>query len=214
MSHDELPPTVGNVVGENLKALRQRKRLTQDKAADLLVRNGLNWKRTHISDLESGRRETVDAGTLVVLAVALDVSLAELFAGEGDVLLTPRAEFDTARVTATREALRAAMNGKIETVLIGGLVSGVAALHHEEWWDGRQVPIAADRALAERLGVPVEEVVEAAGLLWERSLTEERDRLVAELGEISPGERQARQGHIMRRLNAAVTKVVRSGVED
>lgn len=209
MSHEEAPPTVGNVVGENLKALRQRKRLTQDKAAELLVSTGLNWRRTHVSDVESGRRETIDAGTLVILAAAFDVPLGDFFAGEGDVLLTPRAEVATAYATATREQLRSALAGKIVGVFVGGALSVSAALHYQER-EGRQVPVAADQALADRLGVSLDEVVKAAELLWDRSLTEERDRLVAELGEIAPGERQAKQGHIMRRLNAAVTKVVRA----
>jgi len=204
---EEAPPTVGNVVGGNLKALRKQRRLTQDKAAALLVRSGLNWRRTHVSDIESGRRETVDLGALIALAAAWDVSLPDLFAGDGSVLLTPRADYAECRVTASRAELRAWCGGGRPLVAVGGDRSVPEAMAYHRW-RGRSIPIEADRALADKLGVRVEEVVETAELLWDRSLTEERDRLVGELGEIPLGERQARQGHIMRRLNAAVTKAL------
>lgn len=201
----EAPPTVGRVVGENLRLIRQKHRLTQDQAAAELVRTGLNWKRTQVSDLESGRRETVDLGALVVLAQAFEAPLRDFFAGDGDVLLTPKADHPEFGATATREELRAWFSAEDSSITVTGRQSIAAAM--ERWrWEGREIAAEADVALAKRLGVDPWKVIRAAEHVWSRSLTEERDRRVAELGDLPVGERQAKQGHITRQLTAILIK--------
>lgn len=202
---EEAAPTVGMVVGESLKAMRQRQRLTQADVAAVLVRAGLAWKRTHISDLESDRRETLDLGTLVVLAQALDVPLRDFFAGEGNVLLTPRAEYPESGAMATREQLRDWLSGEEAGLTVMGDRNVRAFMDHFTW-QGRDIPIEADAAFAGRMGVTVEEVVKAAERIWRGSLTEERDRRVAALGDLPIQERQAKQGHITRQLTAILAK--------
>lgn len=205
----EAPPTVGKVVGENLKALRQERRMTQGALAAELMRAGLTWKRTQISDLESERRETVDVGSLVVLAQALGVRLHDFFAGEGNVMITPRSEFPESWAQATRAELRAWLSGEDATFTVMGAESVVAGLDHFRW-QGRDIPVEADLAFAERYGVDVRDVVKAAEQIWTGSLTEERDRRVAALGELPVGERQAKQGHITRQLTTALAKWMRA----
>ncbi|MFF3872916.1 helix-turn-helix domain-containing protein [Streptomyces sp. NPDC001978] len=202
---EEATPTVGKVVGENLKTMRQQQRLTQADAAAVLVRTGLAWRRTHLSDLESGRRETVDLGTLVVLGQALDVRLQDFFAGDGDVLLTPRAEYPDSGAMATRAQLRDWLSGGEAGLTVMGSQNVRAALEHFSW-QGREIPIEADLAFAERMGVTVQEVVKAAERIWRGSLTEERDRRVAALGDLPIQERQAKQGHITRQLTSILAK--------
>ena len=68
----------------------------------------------------------------------------------------------------------------------------------------RPIPVEADRTLAKRLGRDPRDIVEAAEGLWGRSLTEERDRRVSELGDLPIRDRQERQGHITRELSAAL----------
>ncbi|MFE2020130.1 helix-turn-helix domain-containing protein [Streptomyces sp. NPDC059499] len=201
----EAPHPVGKVVGENLKALRQSKRITQGALASELVRTGLNWKRTQISDLESERRETLDLGALVVLGQALGVQLRDFFAGDGDVMLTPRSEYPKSWAKASRADLRGWLSGEDATLTVMGSDNVRAALDH---WDrqGRSIPIEADAAFAERYGVDVRDVVQAAEQMWDGSLTEERDRRVATLGDLPVAERQAKQGHITRQLTAALLK--------
>lgn len=202
MEEPTVPPTVGKVVGQNLQRVRKARRLTQERAAVLLVRAGLNWKRTHVSDLESGRRETLDAGTLVVLAAAWDLAVSDLFAGEGEVLLTPRADYAESWATAPRKELRRWFKGELPDdrqpdagLLVGGARSVTLGLHED-----------AEEALADRLGVDVRKVTEAAEELWGSSLTEERDRRVTALGDLPMAERQAKQGHITRNLTAVLTR--------
>jgi transcriptional regulator with XRE-family HTH domain len=202
---EEEAPTIGKVVGENLKAMRQKRRLTQADAAAELVRTGLSWKRTHVSDLESGRRETVDLGTLVVLSEALGARIQDFFTGDGDVLLTPRAEYPESGAMATRAQLRSWLSGESASLTVMGSQNVRAALDHFRW-QGRDIPIEADLAFAERMGVPVQQVVKAAERIWRGSLTEERDRRVAALGDLPIQERQAKQGHITRQLTSILAK--------
>ncbi len=204
------PRAVGEVVGENVRRLRSDRRWTQDAAAREFAGAGLRWKRTHIAALESGRRETVDVVTLVLLAAALDVPVTELFHGEGDVLLTPRGDADDYGVTATRAQLREWFSGAESNIMIRGAQVAIAAVEHSQH-KSRPIPVEADRALAKRLGRDVPDVVKAAEGLWGRSLTEERDRRVAELGDLPIGERQARQGHITRELSAALRQWIEQG---
>ncbi|WP_327430942.1 helix-turn-helix domain-containing protein [Streptomyces sp. NBC_01236] len=202
---EERPATVGMVVGENLRTARQVKRWTQDKLAAEVALSGLNWKRTHVADFENGRRETIDVGTLVVLAAACEMRLPDFFQGQGSVLLTPKSEYEKFRATVTREELRAWLSAGTAAVEVGGEEPVKAALdrfRHE----GREIPIDADAALAERLGVSTRTVVDAALQVWDRSLTEERDRRVAALGDLPLSERQAKQGHITRQLTAILMK--------
>lgn len=202
--------SVGEVVGENLRRLRLARRWTQDTAAREFAAAGLHWNRTHLAALESGRRETVDAGTLVLLAAALDASVLDLCQGEGDVLLTPRADAEDYGVTSTRAQLRQWFSGEESNIMIRGTQAGIDAVKRSEH-QARSIPVEADRVLAERLGRSVKDVIEAAEGLWGRSLTEERDRRVAELGELSIGERQARQGHITRELSAVLRDWIEGG---
>lgn len=208
MSHesdDERPATVGTVVGENLRKVRMANRWTQDKLASAVALSGLNWKRTHVADFENGRRETIDVGTLVVLASACEISAPDLFAGEGAVLLTPRSEYERYSATVTREELRTWLSAGTAALEVGGTDAVKAALDRFRY-EGREIPIEADAALAERLGVSTRAVVDAALQVWDRSLTEERDRRVAALGDLPLNERQAKQGHITRQLTAILTK--------
>ncbi|MGW4021064.1 helix-turn-helix domain-containing protein [Streptomyces sp. NPDC005009] len=194
---EQPPPTVGAVVGANLRGLRKSKRWTQDVAAAQLSSRGLTWKRAHIADLESGRRETLDLGALIVLGEVLDAPLPELFAGDGDVLLTPRSDFPQHAITVTRDQLRAWLVGEKTWVRVDGSEDVRTALHG--------TPAQADAALAKRLNLPVQDVITAARSRWGHSLTQERDERVRQLGDLPIEERQARQGHITRELSAELS---------
>ncbi|MFD6974315.1 helix-turn-helix domain-containing protein [Streptomyces sp. NPDC059949] len=199
---------MGKVVGENLKAIRQSRRLTQGDLAERLFRTGLKWKRTHISDLESGRREAVDLGALVVLSQALELQLRDLFGGEGNVMITPRSDFPASWAQTTRAELRAWLSAEDSSLIVMGS-ENVRAAFKELERRGRSIPVAADQDFAERHGIDLLDVVKAAEQIWDGSLTEERDRRVNALGDLPVGERQAKQGHITRQLTATLVKWMR-----
>ncbi len=191
---------IGHVVGENLLRIRQERRLTQHEAARQCQAVGLNWTRVRVAAIERGDRETVDVGTLLLLAEAFQVAPAEFFAGAGDVLLSSGAVQSRAGLCQTlSSADRPPLAAEDRVIRLKILKSDSEEARDQ---DARMVnaTIEADIALAGRLGVPSGQVVDAALAIWGRSLTEERDARVSALGDLETGERQAHRGHITREL--------------
>lgn len=195
---DSIPPDsqlLGEVVGKNFSELRKQRRLTQDEASNRLRSVGLMWGRSQIAALEAGNREDVPSTVLVLLAEALDAKLGDLAAGEGYVRLT-------SEVTVRREWLRArwGSDGPSRDSAGGVILGGRAVRALMESLPGEKVPFGADADLARRRGVPVDEVSAAAERLWGRTLHQERDRRVAEFGDLASDERRIRRGHVTREL--------------
>jgi len=144
-------------------------------------------------------RSTVSVADVLLLALAFRVSITEFFEGDGDVLLAEHL------APLPREWVIAIMQGNYPQPEI----TQREAVEQE----GRDVEqmfatidafkrgpnaIEADQALARRLKVAVEDVVQVARALWGHTLTDERDARVVELGAVETAERQARRGHITR----------------
>lgn len=174
---------------------------------------GLNWKRTHVADLENGRRETLDVGSLALLAFVFGEPVSRLLDGGGEVLLTPKSDWPTHGCKTTVENLRAALSGANDWMIWPVGEETTPAILKRLAHDLRNAPIAIERDLAKELGVDPSFVRDAADGLWGVTFAEERDRRVKELGDLPIGERQARQGHITRELKAALTKWVLEGEE-
>ncbi len=68
-----------NIVGNNLRAIRTKKHLTQQDVAVRLQLMGLEFDRITVSRIENGLRFVPDY-EVKLLADALDVSFNELFA--------------------------------------------------------------------------------------------------------------------------------------
>ncbi len=171
--------------------------LTQDELSLLLKQHGLGWQRSHIAAIEAGNRESIELDTAVALARALDVPVAELVAGDGPVQLTLDTEF-------TRAGFREVLSQPATAWTEAAAISGRSALRFIEAVGERsaakQVSFQADAELAARLGVKPEDVYHAAERLWGHNLHQERDRRIAEMGEMSAAQRRARRGHITRQL--------------
>lgn len=172
---------VGAAVGENLKRLRLAARESQAECARRLAENGLDWKRDQVASLESGRRDSVTVSELLLIAWAYGVPLADLFEGTDDIQLSPDA-------TATKEAVRAMLNGRTRTP------GPVVAVDFSE----AQEDYSADDSIATRLGVDLDVVIGAAQDLWGHSATKERD---ARLSSTPPSDPKA-----LRTLRAGMTK--------
>jgi transcriptional regulator with XRE-family HTH domain len=199
------PQALGTVVGENLRRLREQSRLTQHETARLLQRYGLRWSRSKIAAIESGERPNIGLVDVLILAMAFNIGLADLFEGNGDVILA-------GQIALPRHLIRELLLGK-------------HVREQPETWDpdarrenlirleqtlaafdttSHAGAVEADQALASRLHVPVRVITGIALSLWDRTLTDERDTRVADLGDLDPGERQAHRGHITRELSQQI----------
>jgi transcriptional regulator with XRE-family HTH domain len=74
-------PALGDVIANNVRAERARRRLTQADLADQM-----GWPRSSIHDVEAGRRK-IGPDDLVALCRVFSVSFADLARGadEGDL---------------------------------------------------------------------------------------------------------------------------------
>jgi hypothetical protein len=76
---------------------------------------------------------------------------------------------------------------------------------------GERISFKADAELAQRLGLRPEDVYGAAERLWGHNLHQERERRLAELGDLSASERRVRRGHITRALVAELAPYLPNG---
>lgn len=187
--------SVGTVVGENLRRIRETQKLTQHEAARRCQAVGLNWSRSRLADVERGFRETIDVGTLLLLATAFDVPVSELFAGDGLVQLATKG-------TQTRSGTRRLLSSR-------DTWRELPPKDQPESARVADTAIEADAALADRLGVSTTRVLDMATRIFRGlSLTQERDRRIAALGNLDTGERAAHRGHITRELGRLLEEVI------
>ncbi len=186
---------MGAVVGDNLRRLREQSRLTQYEAAHLVKQYGLRWSRSKIAAIEAGERSTVSLADVLLLALAFRVSITEFFEGDGDVMLAEHLG------PVPRDWAIAIMQGNHPPPEITRQ-QATEREHHDvehlfatiDAFARGPDAIEADHALARRLGVPVDDVVRVARSMWGRTLTDERDARVVELGAMRTAERQAHRG--------------------
>lgn len=193
--------TAASVIARNLVRIRKGLGLTQAELAERLAAEGLRWTRDQVAAFENPKRaRDLTVCELVLLARAFRIwgvrehPVGELLAGGNAEL----AWFGDAVVT-----LKAA-----RLALVGG-EPGDAALSPAAGLDvfksiGRrqleEEPCGADRALALRLGVGLDDVTNIARAMWGRTLTQQRDVELGELGDLDVARRAAHRGHITRRL--------------
>ncbi|MDP9459342.1 MAG: helix-turn-helix domain-containing protein [Actinomycetota bacterium] len=209
----------GVALGQRLRQVREE---LGETGADLAKRChwvGLGWDRPTVTRVEQGKRQ-VTAAELLLLPMIYDRSLADLLPPE-TVALTSGERATTATAEALREALTSpphAMSGGWQ-VGPGVLADFEAAREHilasfrrlkapmpsaEDWHivrASRHVNDQVTTKAARALGATAWEVATAAQELWGRGLEAERDARAEELGPAANTRaRQARRGHITRRL--------------
>lgn len=202
MDEAERLASVDEVVGRNLRRLREEKGLTQDQVASFLRFWGMRWTRGMVANTERGRR-TLDLGEIAAWCSALDCSVFDLLAGNEEVVVgkdLPRVRGP--RLIPSTPRLRNLLQGRPWST----------PLDPEDQL--KETPERAARGdteiwAARRLGIDPLSVSKLAFQLWGHSLTAERDR--RERGDddapVSPtaaslAARRARRGHISRALIA------------
>jgi transcriptional regulator with XRE-family HTH domain len=163
--------TIGQLVGENLRALRIERGLTQSEAVIAIRQAGLAWDRHNIAALETGRRAELEIGELILLSAAFSVPIGRWFAD-------PRVgiEVRIGRLAPCIPAshLHEAFRDVVVEVPRNPLLD-TEQLQKSVTQETRPLT-DAERGLAARIGLPPEEVRSLAIELWGRPLEQERDR--------------------------------------
>lgn len=161
-------PTFGEVVAENVRRLRVEAGISQTTLATMLSAMGPEWSKSNVAALERGVRQRLTEQELLQLGATLNVSVSELYAGDG-VIAYGAGEID-------RHVVREAFSSPdVPDLPITG--------------PDLRAPFAVQSDLlafevADRLGVDLATVQQAAEHLFGRSVTQEqRQRLRRDPGD-------------------------------
>ncbi len=195
-------------LGHRLRQVREERHLTAAEVASRSRLTGLKFDASTVVRIELGQRQ-VSAAELLLLAAMYGKGVA-------DLLPTEPVQFnDTVGVTPKqlRDALTKAPRGWEHPQVLTAVREGMdklaaaearwAAKYPGAWIGALAVAGGVDQPVkdaARKLGVSTDEVLLAAGELWEHGLTQERDERVAALGPTTARGRQARRGHVTRAL--------------
>jgi transcriptional regulator with XRE-family HTH domain len=210
--------TIREVVGENVRRIRDEAGARQDDVAAAARGVGLSWTRSKIAALERGEK-ALDLAEAVLLAEAMGevsgrpVGVADLLAGDGAVRLSRE-------VALHRKALRRFLNGDPVKVLVRDIPGGPermqkalakvpAMLKRMELLAGPDASLEtmrhaetvageAEERVGRTLGVSKMDVAYLAVGLWGRTLGEERDRRVGD--DVPLASRSAKRGRVTRQL--------------
>lgn len=203
----------------NARILRTEAGLKADQVARAVTARGLHWAPSRVSELEMGRIAPT-LSTLLILSAAFGdlrgrpVSLADWFAGDGEVVLT-----DTVR--APLADARAALTGRPVTLpepsisttemlmkdylaqrIDGTAISAARLKKLSKIWD--QYGEAEDRA-ARALGVDQGTLCEVMLGLWGMTLSLKRDQIAG------PEANAQKRGRIARELREQLREAISSG---
>ena len=208
------------LLAQQIRGIRERRRLSQEQLAGLAEDHGLNWKQDTVALIELGRRK-LNLEEFLLLPSILDADDNELFPEDCQVVLTPTISVGSVAVSIKnyqvhdshllrvgKQVHKGSAKHKREVMDLEG--RGTAAFEHH----GKALRNAEVNA-ARKFGVTPRVIVAAAQRLWKRSLPEERDARLTPAGEGTMpivGERrtlQALRGHITRQLLNELRKEIK-----
>jgi hypothetical protein len=221
----ETAKTLARYLGGRLRACRETRRLRQDEVATCARRWGLDWTQATVATIEAGSRQLSAEELLLLPWIAAHqdpesiargtdapIELTQILSGGPDhlVVLTPT-------VTAHVGVIRAVFGGQArDSDRVDGFSLGGGRLRVSEavqaWWPRMPHVLVlaahadqradAERKAARRLRTNPLAVAVLARKRWGRSLTEERERRVADRTAAGAGSEalRARRGHVTREL--------------
>jgi transcriptional regulator with XRE-family HTH domain len=195
---DEVPQSLWKVIGANARRLRESDSLTQDELGTLGRRHGLDFSRSTVAALERGAR-MLDLGEVALLCFVLGCSLSDLLGGAGLVALSKQASIDASALPLLiADGPGGLKQGAIRTPGLDEAYDALAAARGrykvEEKRIRRRWPGATPAEIvraesggrgdpetkaARKVGARPFDVSMAALRLWDMSLTERRDSIVA-----------------------------------
>jgi len=222
VTDEQQQPTIGEVIGRNLREWRTASSIRLDDVASAARRWGLAWTRPGVAELEAGRRR-LTAEELVLLPVVLNdasgggssPTLAELLVGADRLRLSDRASLGREQVeallasepppSALEPPAPADMNELIRTMARESKAR--RAQHLDLLIDD------TEKKASKRLGVPARRVRLVALALWQQPLSAKRDELVEEMAGAAPARsKQALRGHVTRQLMESLAAALAQGV--
>ena len=211
-----MPLTLAELIGASVRRHREVGGLTQDELARSCRDAGLTWSRSTLTDVEAGKKD-LELAEALVLAHILECPVEALFEGDAvwvqvtpgfggsssglrtllrggkdfldrDTTLDQMAPPRLQRSLTPGERARLA---RLAPSLSEDLIEETLAVPHGE----------AEQKAARRLGVTPAEVAVVSRDLWDRSLTEERERQLKEdMAGDAWGSPRGLRGHITRGL--------------
>jgi transcriptional regulator with XRE-family HTH domain len=213
--------TLREVLGANCRRIRTDAAVTQSALARCACLTGLNWRTSSVADFEAGRSEPT-MKTVIAVCLALGVAtgkvveLADMVLFDGFVAVTEQLEptgewlagfcagkrrpltAADARHTASAERLdelHAPAPGRFGKY-------GMRATDVEEM---RRMSGLDEYRMAKRLSIDDDRLLAESFRLWQRTLSQERDR------RAGPAANQQRRGRISRELRAQLEEALTRG---
>jgi len=214
--------SLGEAAGQSARSIRRNAGATLEDVAKAARFYGLKWPANKVNDFESGR-VAASLATLYALAAALTdvteqpVTLAELFAAPGRVVINERLTVDATKIAA------ALSGAEVELPTISELTgererakAAAAELRaRQESWPpalqrvthGRYRAILAefsdsDARLARSLGIDRGTAAAAMAVTWGKTFVARRDELAG------PDANAQKRGRIARELKARLQEVI------
>lgn len=199
--------SVAKVIGANARRIRSDAGITLDRLAVAMKLCGLRWSTGRIGSFESGH-VPAKYETWYTVALALgqatgrSVSLRDLLAGDGDVVLNDEltAPLSELRDTVSSRPVRAG-----ETATTRKLTRGRPSARELAEATVRIEFREADFRVCKKLGVTPEQGALAMGRLWAHTFSTERDR------QAEPGANAQRLGNISRELQEQLAEELARG---
>lgn len=227
---ERTPHTLRQALGAGLREVRKARGLKQEEAAALLRQHGLTtWIRGTVAQAEVGARR-IALEEVLLLALAFEVSPADLVAGAPDDLveLSPGVRLTVAAMKAllsgNTAAVQAMPERAVEITESLALANRTSNFLAEVQRSGRADPALVERAVASvgeaerhvarKIGTSPEWVNLVALQRWDRTLSQERDlRLQERRPTASKGQLATLRGHITRELLTELEHDLRVGLE-
>jgi transcriptional regulator with XRE-family HTH domain len=225
------PMEIHGLIGAGIRAARERRGWRQEDAAQAFRRYGLTtWRRTTVADVEAGRRQP-SIGDLVLVALALGVTVADLIPDSServeigtDATITPRMVrlllsddqegIDNLPVDEREHAPGNEIDRALETAgetaeaytLAGqaSSLSSTSATFAPPALAATELrsPTETESRVARRLGVAPAIVQTASHMLWHRTFEAERDSRVRAADDEPASAKARRRGHATRAMLA------------
>lgn len=199
------------VVGRNCKRIRSGAGVTQDELARHARNIGLRWTASKVGDFEAGRSAPTFATVLAVIlalqkALQSEVTLADLVAGDGFVILTDGIDvLATELANVCRGDVFRLQPGTWHPKVRSATAREVQALVEGDVDKLVRRSGLPEHRLAQQLGISRARLAAASFRLWQRTFREERDR------RAGPDANQQKRGQMSRTLRAELEKALADG---